>query len=830
MGFLSFLLRKSSSTHDVRGRDALKSQAYEATVPANPPTLGASPVAGIGVNAVEEFQTSHPSINQSLPKPSAPWLLVPRLRSRERPRTAPSEQPSGGPSLSGADSQAGTGLRELPAKRLAPLPELPPEVRATSATDHHRTLSPPPLAFARDRTASLFSSGSANSKRFVDLLDAQSAIRPSDFYGRVKAAGAKDYGEDVASRNIGENGLDIDSPEAREFYLKNFGTIPTSVYGNPEDDRPCRPSKRHSIGAGSSTISLTPSNHDVHSKMDYLRVPRQPTSDDHFPKISVTSAANRRKSLHSYITASSSTLRSDNPPRGRKFQEPGTRTSHNLLQQRPEDILETDSDFVTQPSVSRKPNRIAKKDREPVMPWDTLALEPIQPYGRRDSDFSTTSWEEHQVPVKPASRRRTVHYAPSAILAKPASKRYTLQSLQNIQTHNQEFFRRGSDSSRQTELTISKPSERVRPRRDLGTRTNPRVSPLPETPPPAAEFNSSPKYLGGLSESVRSARAGSIASTSNKSVKQPHIEVPVPGRNSSLRNYSLSSETTAYSNLSSNPCRPQSRHTPNTSIDLTPTVPSFDFANFSQVTLPPTMNAATQKGQAMEAIQGSSPAKSVSKSQRRQPPPPSGIDDYASSDDSLANPHKSTAESEKDLLFAENGYGSHGSQLPGLPGPFDAAVSRPTTSQSSQTRSPRALHARSSSLDSEDSFPGFTSAYSQEPVENGYLGISSGLRVQQPSHTITAGVDGSVPDDSSDEELNFDIPRNRTASVRQSPARSRQRRGTANATIEEEEREPDVVDLAGIARLRRQIRSMRGISNIVVPAGDQSGRPSDVER
>ncbi|RYP10236.1 hypothetical protein DL764_000728 [Monosporascus ibericus] len=243
------------------------------------------------------------------------------------------------------------------------------------------------------------------------------------------------------------------------------------------------------------------------------------------------------------------------------------------------------------------------------------------------------------------------------------------------------------------------------------------------------------------------------------------------------------------------------------------------------------MNAATQKGQATKSTSGSSPAKSVSKSQRHQRPPPSGNDDYASSDDSFENPHKPKAENEKDLLFAENGYGFHGSQLPGLPGLFDAAVSRPTTSQSSQTRNDRVLHARSTSFDSEDSFPGFAAAYSNQPVEDGHLAISSGLKMPQVSHTITASMDGFVPDDSSDEELNFDIPRNRTASVRQSPARSRRRLGTANAVIEEEEeREPSVVDLAAITRLRRQIRSMRGINSPVVPADDQAGCLSDVER
>ncbi|RYP65204.1 hypothetical protein DL769_006394 [Monosporascus sp. CRB-8-3] len=242
------------------------------------------------------------------------------------------------------------------------------------------------------------------------------------------------------------------------------------------------------------------------------------------------------------------------------------------------------------------------------------------------------------------------------------------------------------------------------------------------------------------------------------------------------------------------------------------------------------MNTVTQKDQTMKSTPGSSPAKPVSKSQRQQHPPPSSNTDYASSDDSLENPHKSKAESEKDLLFAENGYGFHGSQLPGLPGLFDAAVPRPTTSQASQTRRVSALHARSTSLDSEDSFPGFTTACSHEPVENGRLGISSGPKVPQLSHTIVASVDGSVPDDSSDEELNFDIPRNRTASVRQGPACSRGRRGTANVAVEEEEREPGVVDLAAITRLRRQIRRMKAINSTDVPADDQSVCLSDVER
>lgn len=52
----------------------------------------------------------------------------------------------------------------------------------------------------------------------IDLLDAQGGIRPCDFRTRIQAAGARDYGEDVAERNMGENGVDVRSAAARRFY------------------------------------------------------------------------------------------------------------------------------------------------------------------------------------------------------------------------------------------------------------------------------------------------------------------------------------------------------------------------------------------------------------------------------------------------------------------------------------------------------------------------------------------------------------------------------------------------------------------------------------
>lgn len=59
---------------------------------------------------------------------------------------------------------------------------------------------------------------------YVDLLDARGQIGPSDFRERVKASGSRDYGEDVAERNIGQNGLLLGSPAVQEYYATRPAT------------------------------------------------------------------------------------------------------------------------------------------------------------------------------------------------------------------------------------------------------------------------------------------------------------------------------------------------------------------------------------------------------------------------------------------------------------------------------------------------------------------------------------------------------------------------------------------------------------------------------
>ncbi|PSR78026.1 hypothetical protein BD289DRAFT_486228 [Coniella lustricola] len=58
------------------------------------------------------------------------------------------------------------------------------------------------VAASRKRSESVASS---TCRRAKDLLDAADEIKPRDFRSRLKATGAKDYGEDVADRNIRSN-------------------------------------------------------------------------------------------------------------------------------------------------------------------------------------------------------------------------------------------------------------------------------------------------------------------------------------------------------------------------------------------------------------------------------------------------------------------------------------------------------------------------------------------------------------------------------------------------------------------------------------------------
>ncbi len=143
-------------------------------------------------------------------------------------------------------------------------------------------------------------------------------------------------------------------------------------------------------------------------------------------------------------------------------------------------------------------------------------------------------------------------------------------------------------------------------------------------------------------------------------------------RTRSLRGWSTSSATPTASDTSSNPFqRPHSRHTANTSIDLSHSTPSL--TKFPS-------HASLDSGTAMSPQPIRSGNGTITTF---------NIDDYISSDDDFAEPRRPRAEGEEDLLFSDSGYGLNGFQLPGLNGSLARAASSPKDKQ-------LLAHARSS--------------------------------------------------------------------------------------------------------------------------------------
>ncbi|KID95943.1 hypothetical protein MAJ_08084, partial [Metarhizium majus ARSEF 297] len=86
------------------------------------------------------------------------------------------------------------------------------------------SLAPSNLSITASRSYS-----SMRTSGYIDLLDAQGGLRPYDFRARVQAAGVRDYGEDVAERNMGENGVDVRSTAAKRFYEQKKRTSVTTL-------------------------------------------------------------------------------------------------------------------------------------------------------------------------------------------------------------------------------------------------------------------------------------------------------------------------------------------------------------------------------------------------------------------------------------------------------------------------------------------------------------------------------------------------------------------------------------------------------------------------
>lgn len=704
MGLLSFLKRENE-----RLRSPLKAQAYDTTTASKPPVkgeprtadrqekcapekkgewwrgraltrTGTYPVSGakppvrkhvprrIDTNEPSSPVTGFPAFQSVEPEPTSPLPLPPTLH--DGPITAPNSRP--GSSHQRAPIWYRRDPRSPPVSFRKPFAETPPE---PSNEEFHfeknAAVEPPPRppsSYGHSRTASMTSRSARLAS--VDILDAQWEIRPADFHSRVAAAGVRNYGEDVADRNIALNGGS--NPASTRPSMSSRGP---SYHGSAPGDRdtpfhlrrlPPSPEVSRSIASSHSRYPSEPDG-------DWSVPARAYTSPRAIPPLSVR-------------------------PDGLALRDPGM-------------------------APGLKPKSASTHERHNS---DHLAR------GRRSIHgcvaYAAPSFDIPGARPRPAS----------------LSRAYSSDRSQRSRTNS---FQRGDDSelrALQEELSTIGVA-RTRSHRRVGSETldsEASVSrppsrgsssiPLPIRLRPVSDYDHRPMSSGSDQNSYprhddvnwsNGPRLGHIdiestADPHDSAAPSPHIRrgdridslysydrtrsLPmkgrypldeiveaVPIRGSSLRHSSMTSTTPSVgsSNMFQ---RPHSRHTAQTSIDISYSSPAFPSSSSSG-------NGVYEKdegggiGEGAEGGEGAAGTSPVTVIRS----PSFNMDDCIS-DDEVDGTKLSRSPDDEGLLFDDSGYGFQGSQLPGL---FDAIPEFPLEETSfAQPFSPaRALqHVRES--------------------------------------------------------------------------------------------------------------------------------------
>ncbi|KAJ1333388.1 hypothetical protein MN608_03378 [Microdochium nivale] len=720
MGFLNILLKRQRVGTDAGINEAsfLKAQPYETTTASSPPILGTVPVPGNGSNPIliaANQQRLQVQLNTG--NASSRRLPVSRLRSStiSRPGTAGSSSQLGAPGRSGTGSSPSLASKpelqrqnqapkkngppyKLPARSEDPLYEFPSKPWLDSETPKRNSL----IA----RTGTLSSSSSApitmtnhksspslgsQFKTHVDLLDA--TIKPLDFYDRVKATGAKTYGEDVADRNQTQP----------PFLLQARGDA------SPHDA--AGPRKRHSMGYGLRTSSPQPIS---------------PPEQDRSATTRDSNLIAKRKAVKA--------ARRQSMPLASDFSSDITAGHANGAVPFPLTLREKAAVMAkNELAIIRATATMSKSDRVRL---DATLDSPTAPVSPPDCLVSAVTMDRVQEPsARVASSSKTPHDT------RPSTSNSHIEQglVESLLRHNRK--------------ESWKSTKQQRPRNTSG------------------------------------------ASLTASSIKQFDQETSIPDRSSSLRNWSMTSgSVTVYTHdYESNPFRPQSSHTMNTSIDLTP------FSSVSKFHSP-TQALSTSPAEVAIADYRRATPEPASRFQtlRRSPLGPGTksveanlasvahipysdefhIDDYISSDDSFGSPKRNRGDEEKHLLFSDQAFG-HTFQLPGISAPLRQEQFPPSPVGDGQTLCLSAFNDFSSYGDS-PSFGQVSALRVRTPQPpaprlTGSRGREYNFSVPTyRDHDAVNGDDSGVDADSED-EWSMDIPMRRSAPNRHhyqtSPAR-----------------------------------------------------------
>lgn len=664
MGLLSFLKRENE-----RLRAPLKAQAYHTTTPSNPPVRGESrPTRHIPHSPREATRgrrrphaytrpgtypiAGKKPVRKHVPRridnnePSSPITGAPRARTfPERPTTAPgTPRPS---SSQRAPSRLRRESRAPPVSYRKPSAYTPdPE---EYRFEQNPIINPPPRPASSHGRNSSLSSRAAAAQAWVDLLDAQHKIHPADFKARLAAAGARDYGEDVADRNIAlSGGAEVSRPSMSSRHTSFHGSV-------SEREAPLH--LRRLAASPDVSRSLT----SLHNRYPSAEDPERPPSrgipvPELAPEYPWPSRADslpmepRPARARSISGSAHERQRSDQPARNRKSMHGGVTyaaSSNDLsgARARPAGLVRgLSEDSKRRPRTTSNSSELAFP---PDVPRMTLAARRQASQGRMRSG---TADSEASMPPS----RDSACVPPPIRTGPPKVPDFDPRPMSS-----------GSEQStaRPTFHTPDWSNTHRLGRIDIESTADPGASPAP-----------SPYVRRGDAGPALSSYDRTRNQTPRGRSRLDEIAETVPLRGSSLRHSSVSSATpTTTDSVWSAPFRPHSLHTAQTSIDVPPS-PAF----------PSNLSACRDDGHV------GSPVTVV----RKERSSSFNMDDYISDEDDLVedDPRPRKSPDDEGLLFNDAGYGFRGLQLPGL---FDAIPEFPLEDPLPQPLSPTRIFHQS---------------------------------------------------------------------------------------------------------------------------------------
>lgn len=587
-----------------------------------------------------------------------------------RPTTAPASN-SGRPSQTSTQSRR-QSIRDPALSFFRSRTDwLVPSRSNASNSTHRMTIAHFPKAehVVHSRTMSIQSNGSSSVRHFIDILDAQSEFKPTNFHSRVKAAGVREYGEDVAERNLIENGLDLQYFPSSHFYQSTKEIdegAPAPVVPRSSALKNELPKKlSHQPGRSFRTMSLKSHTSGL-SRSFY----HESNTSVHSERIQASSALSKRRM----------TLSSSDMPLATSQSGPRNRSESMYITTNPRDI-----EFLNALSNQSRPNSRQALDPTELQRKDSYSVthdkmpDSRGPIFRQKKILSNKLTNESHQPLNPvqnpgfAARSQPTLRRSASALESPTSKSFRFdektalstyfisagenhlsQQIRNsVETHCDS--KTATDTMRYHEKDAAANGEYVAPESSGHSE-----DPSDEACPPPSIHTGFRGRLKTRSYDSFSRMGASHASSPSSTEKMEELMYEhMPNQNNEARLWSLGSSNTLPTTVSSiASLGPKMGHTPKASIDtsdssyMTPLVSK----NMRLPNLVPlfTSDRPHSSGAADNVDNLHSLLLNMDNSI-------SAPDDNASVSSS---PSKSGSTKEKDLLFRDSGYGKM--QLPGL--------------------------------------------------------------------------------------------------------------------------------------------------------------------